>query len=244
MPSRDDSKPKTGSRTRRPAKPKALPVLDPLLANAVALRGRQAVDYSRFVARAKLMLPLAAGAIIMVLGVWPSLSSGISRLVRHRNVVDPAMSRDFRMLNPRYTGLDKNQRPFTVTADSAREQGVNTSNGDALMALDAPKADILSKGRCVGGRHRQGRHLPATGTSARSLRRRDVIPRQRLRVSETATARVDMDTSSAAGQDPISGGGPSGTASGRGFRVLHKGDIVVFTGKSHLVLNSAHDSGQ
>jgi lipopolysaccharide export system protein LptC len=205
--------------------------------------GERPVDYSRFVARAKFMLPLAAGAIILIMGIWPTLTTGIDRLTRHRTAVDPAFSRDFRMLNPRYTGLDKNQRPFTVTADSAREQGVNTSSGDALMALDGPKADVLSKeGAWVVVTGKTGIYQPQAHLL--DLSGGVTLFHDKGYQFKTASARVDLQTSSAVGQDPISGGGPSGKASGAGFRMLQKGDIIVFTGKSHLVLNNAHASDQ
>jgi lipopolysaccharide export system protein LptC len=203
----------------------------------------QSVRYSRFVARAKLLLPLTAGTIILLMGLWPSLSTQIGNLSRHASTVDAAAASDFRMMSPRYTGLDKNLRPFTVTADAAREQGVNTSAGDALVALDGPKADILTKENAwvvVSGK---------TGVYQPQAHFLDLFGGVTLFHDKgyefrTETARVDLDASSAVGHDPISGGGPSGVASGKGFRMLQKGDTIVLTGKSHLVVNSARDSGQ
>ena len=55
----------------------------------------------------------------------------------------------------------------------------------------------------------------------------------------TQQARVDLDAGTAVGDVPIDGEGPAGTISGQGFRILKKGDTVLFTGKSKLVMNAA-----
>ena len=40
----------------------------------------------------------------------------------------------------------------------------------------------------------------------------------------------------AEGHEPIEGEGPFGHASGQGFRILEHGDVIIFTGQSHLEL--------
>lgn len=203
----------------------------------------QSVRYSRFVARAKLFLPLATAAMILMLGAWPSFSTGVERLLAKVPRIDLTRSGDFRMLNPRYTGLDKDQRPFTVTADAAREQGVNNGSGDALVALDGPKADILTKeGAWIVVSGKTGVYQP--GAHFLDLFGDVTLFHDKGYQFKTRTARVDLDAGAAVGHDSVAGGGPSGTLSGEGFRILQKGDIIKVTGKSELVMNGVHsDSG-
>ena len=58
----------------------------------------------------------------------------------------------------------------------------------------------------------------------------------------TNTAHVDVAADSAEGNDPVTGHGPSGDITAQGFRVLDKGNTIVFTGKSNLLLKGTKPS--
>jgi lipopolysaccharide export system protein LptC len=60
----------------------------------------------------------------------------------------------------------------------------------------------------------------------------------------TKTAHVDVSADTAEGHDPVSGRGPSGDIDAQGFRILDKGDTIIFTGKSDLLLKGSKPSGQ
>jgi lipopolysaccharide export system protein LptC len=200
----------------------------------------RSVRYSRLVARAKLTMPLTAGAIILLVGAWPTLMAGFDRFVTHLPRLDASLIRDLRMLSPRYTGLDKDGRPFTITADAAREQGVNTGTAESLVALDGPKADILTKeGAWIVASGRTGIYQPQSHYL--DLSGDVVMLHDKGYRLNTATARVDLDAGAAEGHDPVTGGGPSATLKGEGFRVLNKGDVLQVLGKSELVMAGAHN---
>src|SRR5579885_3452959 len=59
----------------------------------------------------------------------------------------------------------------------------------------------------------------------------------------TDTARVNVADNTAQGDDPIHGHGPSGDIRAEGFRVLDKGDTIVFTGRSDVLLNGVKQTG-
>jgi lipopolysaccharide export system protein LptC len=201
-------------------------------------RGRT-VRYSRLVGWAKFLLPSAAGLLLLILAAWPYLSSGVERLRSLFPKLDIAQIRDLRMISPRYNGVDKEQRPFTVTADSARQNGIGNGNGDDLVALEGPKADLLTK---------EGNWMVVTGdtgiyqpeTHFLDLFGHVTMFHKNGYVFRTTSARVDLDSGTAEGHEAITGEGPSGTVEGEGFRILQRGDTVVFTGKSHLLLNGVH----
>jgi len=195
--------------------------------------------YSRLVGWAKFLLPSAAGFLILILAAWPYLSTSVARLRTLFPKLDSAQIRDLRMINPRYNGVDKEHRPYTVTADSARQNGIGSGNGDDLVALEGPKADLLTK---------EGNWMVVTGdtgiyqpeTHFLDLFGHVTMFHKNGYVFRTTSARVDLDSGTAEGHEPITGDGPSGTIVGDGFRILQRGDTVVFTGKSHLLLNSTH----
>jgi lipopolysaccharide export system protein LptC len=206
------------------------------------LEGGQTVRYSRFVGRAKVILPSVAGALIVAVAMWPYLPLSLEKLKPFFLKLDIAQLRDQKMINPRYTGVDKDRRPFTVTADAGRQNSSDANGDDNLVALDGPKADILTK---------EGAWVVVTGdtgiyqaqTHFLDLFGHVTLFHDKGYEFKTSSARVDLDTSTAEGHEPITGDGPSGTVSGEGFRVLQKGDIVIFTGKNHLVLDRIHDDG-
>jgi hypothetical protein len=55
----------------------------------------------------------------------------------------------------------------------------------------------------------------------------------------TKTARLDTAHNAGEGNDPVEGHGPSGDIKSQGFRIYDKGDTVVFTGKSDMLLKGA-----
>jgi lipopolysaccharide export system protein LptC len=190
--------------------------------------------YSRFVGWAKLLLPTAAACLIVVLASWPYFSASITRLRVARPVLDARMIQDLRMLEPHYSGIDKEQRPFTVTAKTARQ----TSQDDDLMALEAPKANIKS---------REGSWIVVTGDTGiyqSAAKYLDLSGHVQLfqdkgYVFHTDAARVNLDDGTTEGHDPVTGKGPGGTITGQGFHASHDGESVIFTGHTQLNMNAA-----
>jgi|HubBroStandDraft_1064217.scaffolds.fasta_scaffold00143_26 lipopolysaccharide export system protein LptC len=208
----------------------------------MSLQRSYTVRYSRFVGWAKLILPSVAGGLIVALAAWPYLSVSLDRLRAAFPKLDITQLRDQKMINPRYSGVDKDKRPFTVSADTGRQTGSDANGDDNLVALDGPKADILTK---------EGAWVVVTGdtgiyqgqTHFLDLFGHVTLFHDKGYEFKTNSARVDLDSGTAEGHEAIAGDGPSGTVSGEGFRVLQKGDIVIFTGKCHLVLDRVHGDG-
>jgi lipopolysaccharide export system protein LptC len=58
----------------------------------------------------------------------------------------------------------------------------------------------------------------------------------------TNAAHVDVAADSAVGNDPVTGHGPSGDITAQGFRVVDRGNTIVFIGKSNLLLKGTKPS--
>ncbi len=67
-------------------------------------------SYSRFVARAKQILPLIAFGLLVLIVIWPRLDFRLDRFSVIPKL-DPRLAHDLRMLNARYTGIDRENRP-------------------------------------------------------------------------------------------------------------------------------------
>lgn len=194
--------------------------------------------YSRFVGTAKRLLPLLAVGLLILVAVWPRLDlhfDGLSLVPK----TDPRLAHDLRMLHTHYSGVDRQNRPFVVTADAA-EQLSNDIND--LIGLEDPKADMTT---ARGGWFESSAY---TGTYQPQSKLLDLFGEVALyndRGDEfhTDSARVDMAHSTAQGDERITGQGPFGHVVGDGFRVLDRGATVIFTGHANLVLEPTPPKG-
>jgi lipopolysaccharide export system protein LptC len=189
--------------------------------------------YSRFVALMKLVLPATAATLVLLIVVWPRLAPGFSRLRHAVSALDLREARDLRMVNARYSGIDRQNRPFVITADTARQM----PNQDDLVSLESPKADMtLQNGSWIMVSAFTGVYLSQT----QSLNLFGTVKLIGDRGFEftTDSAHVDMNGGAADGHEPVEGQGVFGHISAQGFRVVDHGDTIIFTGKSKLHLNA------
>lgn len=187
--------------------------------------------YSRFVWLAKYLLPLVAGTVILLVVVWPELKSDPEKFSLGLSDVKVETAGGQRVINARFTGVDSENRPFSITAESV-VQAVSSDDG---VQLTQPKADVTLAGdswvaiAAPKGLFRRDKEiLDLTGGV-------DVFHDDGYEF-RTAEARLDFSKSSATGTTPIRGQGPFGTIEAEGFRILGTGDSIYFIGKSRLVL--------
>jgi len=185
--------------------------------------------YSRFVNWMKLVLPAVAIGLLLLVVAWPRIQAGLDRLKLTFARLDLSEARDLRMVNARFSGLDKRHRPYVLTADVARQM----PDRNDLMALEGPKGDItLQNGAWLaitsftGVYLTQGQLLDLFG---------DVkLYHDRGYELTTDTAHIDMTAGTAEGHDPVQGQGVFGDITSEGFRLLDHGQTIIFTGKAKL----------
>ena len=200
-------------------------------------RPRHADRYSRRVAFLKRLLPVIGVALLALVGIWPRLVPLLESVRFGFPVIDLREAHELRMLNPRYAGVDRENRPYVVTSAVGRQ----ASNRDDLMSLERPRAEMtMHNGALVVV-------TAATAMYQSQAQLLDLFGDVNL-VHEngtrfvTNTAHVDVAADSAAGNDPVTGHGPSGDITAEGFRVLDRGNTIVFTGKSDAFLKGAKAS--
>jgi lipopolysaccharide export system protein LptC len=190
---------------------------------------RPSTGYSRFVGWMKLLLPAVAVGLLLLVVAWPRIQSGLDRLRISFTRLDLSEARDLRMVNARFSGLDKRHRPYVLTADVARQM----PDRNDLMALEGPKGDItLQNGAWLALTSFTGVYL--TQTQLLDLFGDVKLFHDRGYELTTDTAHIDMVAGTAEGHDPVQGQGIFGDITSEGFRLLDHGQTIIFTGKAKL----------
>jgi lipopolysaccharide export system protein LptC len=187
--------------------------------------------YSRAVALLKRLLPVTGAALLLLVAAWPRLVPLLESVRLSASGIDPRAARELKMLNPRYAGIDRLNRPYVITAAVGRQ----LPNRSDLMSLKEPRAVMIVHG---------GASIvltAATGIYQSQPRLLDLFDNVTLTHQNgtrfvTRRAHADLANSTAEGHAPIEGHGPSGDIWGQGFRVVDKGDTIIFTGQSRAIL--------
>ncbi len=194
---------------------------------------RHTLGYSRFVSMMKLFLPTAALALIALIAAWPHLQPEDSRFRIGFAVLGARETENPSMVNARYVGTDRDNQPFSITADLAK----NLLMGTTAVELEMPKADIALKDGTwlvltaeAGNYDRDTKMLNLAGAvnlfhdSGYEIR--------------TPEAQIDLDKGTAQGDKAVEGHGPFGDLKAEGFRLENKGKLITFTGKARLLIYS------
>jgi lipopolysaccharide export system protein LptC len=188
-------------------------------------------SYSLFVSSMKLLLPALAAGLVLLVVAWPQLMPDVTRSGLDFAKFARDQAKTLNMLNARYSGVDENNQPFNVAADLATQAPDN----EDVVELQHPKAnirttdgDLVALSARIGHYHREHETLDLTGkVHLVHDRGFDIV---------TEEARVDLKDGSATGDKAVSGQGPSGELQAEGFRLRERGQVIVFTGKSRLLI--------
>ncbi len=196
-----------------------------------AQRSRHSRAYSRFVSLMKFLLPVVALLLIALVVAWPHINTGDLGFRLGVTVLKLTGADDPSMINPRYVGTDSDNQPFSITADLAR----NVSQSGSKVTLVMPKADITLE---------DGTWLVLTandGVFARAEKKLNLAGSVNLYHDSgyefrTDRAIIDLTAGIAESNDPVHGQGPFGQLQSSGFRMVNKGKVIYFLGKSKLTL--------
>lgn len=196
-----------------------------------AVPRRYSAMHSRVVNLLKVLLPAVALGLVAMVLLWPQLNP-IDQRFRLRAVgVSIDDLENLRMLNPRYVGTDSQNQPYSLTAD----QALQLSGDGNLTDLTKPKGDITLK---------DGTWLALsaeTGVYRKQNETLDLEGKVNLFHDGgyeilTPKARIELDQGNAAGDMPVTGQGPDTELEGEGFRIYDRGDRVIVTGQSRLLI--------
>lgn len=195
--------------------------------------------YTRFVGMMKLVLPVTAGILMIMVVVWPQfreLPTGF-RLGPAEIKIDESGGQN--VVNARFTGTDSRNQPFTVTASALAQE--STSSDTAT--LKNPKADVALQGGAWvvisaprGSYRRKAQLLELDGGVT--------LFHDGGYEMRTGSATFRLAQGEAHGDDPVTGHGPLGLLNASGFRILDGGARILFTGKARLVIYPGRDGEQ
>jgi lipopolysaccharide export system protein LptC len=183
------------------------------------------VRYTRIVNTLKIALPSIAFVIIIAVLIYSSFSPNPQQVILRTEQVD-AVGDDLKMVNPRLTGVDGAQRPYTITAEYAEQQKgrpdlIRLKNIEADVTLESSQwLSITAKDGLLDGNERlltlEG-GIDAYSDSGYEL--------------HTPRAIVDFEKGIITGPEAVQAQGPLGTIKANGFEVLKDIKQVKFHGR-------------
>jgi lipopolysaccharide export system protein LptC len=179
---------------------------------------------------AKRVLPLAGVGLLALIALWPEFDRAEDRGRLAFRRVTQAHPDAVRVVDPRYQGLDEQNRPYNLTAEVATQLG-----SSQVVQLEKPRADILtSDGAWVLLQAQDGRF--DRGSNHLDLAGEVTIHHDDGTQFVTERAAVELGAGTAEGDAPVAAQGPWGTLTAEGFSLTDRGQVVVFTGRSRAVL--------
>ncbi len=186
--------------------------------------------YTARVKRLRVALPVLAVLVLVGVVLWPHFDPAQAPK-RHAGVAPPQMT------NSKFNGVDRRNRPYSITSDRAVQKASNSNDID----LTHPVAEItLTNGAWVAISGDQGeyRQDPGLITLEGNVR---LFHDQGYEFA-TNVAAMDLDNGIAWGDQPIVGHGPRGEIEGEGFKMIQDSDKIIFTGKSRLLLRPEEEA--
>ncbi len=188
--------------------------------------------YTRFVGLMKFLLPVAAAALVVLVVVWPEAYDRDSGFRIGYTSVGPSGAEAPGMVNARYVGTDRQDRPYVVTAETATAEPDNPDR----IRLVALQADItLDDGRWVTVIADAGIYDRAAQTlglgDAVSLYSDDGFE------LHAGSAIVDLKSGTASSAAPVRAQGPLGVLSAASFRIAEGGRFFHFVGAVKVTID-------
>lgn len=182
---------------------------------------------------AKRALPVTAVALLSLIALWPEFDSAVDRgRVAFQRVLQ-VRPEALRIIEPRYQGVDEQNRPFTLTAEVAVQAG-----NEEVVQLQAPRADMtMTDGAWIYVESREGRFDKPRNLL--DLAGNVTVHHDDGTQFVTDAAAIDLTAGSAVGDRPVAAQGPFGTLTAQGFRLIDRGQVVVFTGQSRVLLEGS-----
>ena len=183
---------------------------------------------------AKGVLPLIAAGLIATVAAWPYLQENDAFPLPIVSWSEVAI--DLKLVGPEFTGVDRYDRPYMLTAQEARQ----ARDDPELVTLSQPQGDITLQDQSWITLSAE------TGSFYKDMEILDLAGSVNLFHDKgyefrTLSAQFDMQSGVASGDDRIVGQGPFGRIEAEGFRIKGNGNVVQFVGKSRLVIYPKSD---
>ena len=191
-------------------------------------RERPRVDnvlgYSRFVRIMKVMLPLVAISLIVLVVIYSATGGDRGSIPFTMSSLDQ-IEKDRQLVHPKLTGTDGRGQPFTVTADGATQAPGKTRR----MMFDNVVADVTMQDKSWVQVDAKSGILDGEAKTLDLTESINIFSDKGYEC-HTTSARYDFGLGLLKGENPISCQGPLGLISGQKFEGLRDPGIMRFTG--------------
>lgn len=192
----------------------------------VVFSRQQVAGYSSLVSWLKKLLPSLALGVLLVLFILPNANQPH---IKPKKIVTANAT----MQAPVYRSRDKDNRPYTITGDSAQQHPETPNQTD----IKNPRAILeLQGGQLLHGEADNAHYDQTSGmldVDGHVVLRRDDGVR-----FTTERAHIDVNKQNANGDVPVLLQGNFGEVRGEGFYSSDNGKVIVFTGHSTAILHS------
>lgn len=196
----------------------------------IQLNNRKSKRHSNMVRGMRLLLPIAALAVIVVIMAWKSDNNPVTAVPREQ--ISPQTVSQNELINPKFQSQDNSGQPYSITANKATQ---NAEDMNTLL-LQKPVADMtLKSGGAVkvtatNGQYKQEQKgLALDGNVTVHHNSGYEIQTEKMNVDVTGQI-ITSDT-------PVTGHGPQADISATGLNVNGDSKIVIFNGPAKLILH-------
>jgi lipopolysaccharide export system protein LptC len=188
---------------------------------------------ARVMAAVRLILPAIAAGLLALLALWSHFGLDTSSFRLTMGSFDLGSLDSLAMSNAHFEGLDKDKRPFSISAEKATQ----VDSGSDIIDLSALQADMTMK---------DGAWLSLTADSGRLQRSKQLLDltgqvnlfHDQGYELHTRDVHIDLAKNSAVGNQAVAGQGPSGELTAQGLEVFDGGQRVIFLGRTHMLFYS------
>lgn len=204
---------------------------DSPMATATVRRRTAYSHYSRAVRLAKIVLPAAAATLLILVLIWPSIEGQVEQAVI--DVPDARPGMRSQVTNPRFSGLDNANRPFTVAGEVAYQ----TQEDTHTVIIEQPRAEMsmgqdgVSHARALNAQYHQDDQRVALDGDV-------VISRSDGYDFATEQLMIDLERDRAWTERAVSIHGPGVDLTASGIVVVNGGQTVHLWGPARLVMHA------
>ena len=184
--------------------------------------------YTVFVGSMKAILPAVALTIIGLVVFWPKIQPEPEPIIDETEAA--AIEHSGSMARPRFFSTDDESRPYSIIANEAEQ-----SRDGSVIDLQRPEAELTLKDGTWLALIADRGWFDQAQENVRFLGRVNLFRDDGVEFV-TEEAFVDLSSGNAWGDVPIAGHGPFGELIADGFRIDDNNSVVVFTGRSRLLL--------
>jgi len=197
----------------------------------------QAQAYSIIVKKLRWALPITAMGILLILLVWPRISKELENIrfkvaPIDQKILEQAATQNT-LLSADFASVDSKGRPFHILAEQAVQQNDDANTVQLIKpngTLKSSETETINLSGDTGVYQQDTQYLTLTNNV--------VMTRTDGSVMKTEKLNMNMQTNSAATDQPITIDGPQGSIAAQGMTSIDGGAKTVFDGPVKLIVHT------